>query len=407
MTLIFLCHPPTLGSTSMPRFARMIGEGMRGRGHAVEYWTSPHVFGRLPVPKPSLRKWLGYIDQFLIFPWVLRRRASRCSADTVFVVADQALGMWVPVIADRPHVIHCHDFLAQRSALGEFPENPTGWSGRKYQALIRRGYRRGRCFLSVSRKTQEDLHRFLEREPDSSEVVYNPLNYPFSPLDSVVASATLGAELAVIGSADLDPGNGFFLHVGGNQWYKNRHGVVQAYSVYARGPGIPLPLLLAGAPPTAELRALANSVRHGRVVFASGLSNDAIHAAYATATALVFPSLEEGFGWPIAEAMACGCPVITTDAAPMNEVGGTAAIYVSRRPGDGAAGDAAWAQEAAARFVELANARLAQRSAWREAGLNNIARFSLTAALDAYEMAYKSQLPLHSLHESPIEESDL
>jgi glycosyltransferase involved in cell wall biosynthesis len=47
---------------------------------------------------------------------------------------------------------------------------------------------------------------------------------------------------------------------------------------------------------------------------------------------LLFPSLDEGFGWPIAEAMASGSLVITTNRAPMNEVGGTAAFYIDKRP---------------------------------------------------------------------------
>jgi glycosyltransferase involved in cell wall biosynthesis len=42
----------------------------------------------------------------------------------------------------------------------------------------------------------------------------------------------------------------------------------------------------------------------------------------------VFPSLQEGFGWPILESMACGCPVVTTGRPPMTEVGGSAAIYI-------------------------------------------------------------------------------
>ena len=46
------------------------------------------------------------------------------------------------------------------------------------------------------------------------------------------------------------------------------------------------------------------------------------------ARALLFPSLQEGFGWPVIEAQACGCPVFTSDLAPMNEIGGEGAEYV-------------------------------------------------------------------------------
>ena len=50
-------------------------------------------------------------------------------------------------------------------------------------------------------------------------------------------------------------------------------------------------------------------------------------ALYSTAKAFIFPSLFEGFGLPILEAMACGCPVICSNAASLPEIGGTACLY--------------------------------------------------------------------------------
>jgi hypothetical protein len=61
---------------------------------------------------------------------------------------------------------------------------------------------------------------------------------------------------------------------------------------------------------------------HGQVVFARGLTNEALEVAYSSAGLLLFPSLAEGFGWPIIEAQACGCPVLTTAEPPRNEIGG-------------------------------------------------------------------------------------
>jgi hypothetical protein len=192
MKIILFTHYSLFKTASMPRFARMIAAGMRQRGHEVEEWSCPVILGD-KVSHPFFAKWLGYIDQFILFPLFIRRRLKSEPPDTLFVITDQALGPWVPLVADRPHVVHCHDFLAQRSALGEFPENPTGLTGRLYQAYIRRGYRKGRNFISVSKKTQEDLHRFLDKKPTISEVVYNGLNYPFCPLPAREAMARLEA----------------------------------------------------------------------------------------------------------------------------------------------------------------------------------------------------------------------
>ena len=73
-----------------------------------------------------------------------------------------------------------------------------------------------------------------------------------------------------------------------------------------------------------ELRAAGPRVRARRL----SLSDEELRLAYAGATALVYPSRYEGFGLPVAEAMACGCPVITTKLASLPEVAGDAALYV-------------------------------------------------------------------------------
>src|SRR5688572_11535918 len=162
----------------MPRFANMLAEGMKQRGHTVNIWSPTSTFNKLPG-SAFMKKWLGYIDQFIIFPLIVRRRIKSLSPDTLFVFTDHALGPWVPLVSDRLHVIHCHDFLAQQSAAGEIPENVTGWTGRQYQQLIWRGYSKGKNFISVSLNTRSALQRFLPAPAQRSEMVYNGLNQRF------------------------------------------------------------------------------------------------------------------------------------------------------------------------------------------------------------------------------------
>ena len=146
MHIILLIHPNFLNSKSMPLFANMIEQGMKARGHTVEVWSPSPLFYHLPAPK-SMKKWLGYVDQYVLFPLRIRMRLRQLPDDTLFVFADQALGPWVPLLKDRPHVIHCHDFLALRSALGHYSQNPTSFTGRLYQAFIRRGFSQGKNFI--------------------------------------------------------------------------------------------------------------------------------------------------------------------------------------------------------------------------------------------------------------------
>lgn len=383
MHIVQFVHPDFLNSKSMPRFAQMIAEGMRARGHLVDIWTArPLAYG---VPAPArLKKWLGYIDQFVFFPLLVRWRLRRLSADTLFVFGDQALGPWVPLVACRPHVIHVHDFMALRSALGEFAQNPTGWAGRQYQALIRRGFSRGNCFVAVSDNTRRQLQRFLPQPPDVSEVIYNGLNFPFRPMNATESMA----ELLPAGLAP--PPEGFLLHVGGNEWYKNRQGVLEIYDAYAQQAENPLPLWMVGTEPSAALKKRAQRVTpKGKVRFLSGLSNKQVCAAYSAARLMVFPSLAEGFGWPIAEAMACGCLVLTTGEAPMTEVGGDAAFYIPSRP---ERDPATWAQQASDRVVEILQLTPEASSSRRQLGYRQVAKFDAEQTLNAYEQIYRQAL---------------
>ena len=160
---------------------------------------------------------------------------------------------------------------------------------------------------------------------------------------------------------------GFLLHVGGNQWYKNRASVLHIYRAYCQTTDQPLPLYLMGAEPTASLQSLANELpTGGQVIFLTGLPTQAIQAAYSLARALIFPSIAEGFGWPIAEAMACGCPVITTGEAPMTEVGGDAAIYLPAMPSTGTTD--AWAQQCANLVTQTVNYPEDKKASMRNRG---------------------------------------
>jgi glycosyltransferase involved in cell wall biosynthesis len=313
MKLVMFCHPGFLTSQSMPRFARLLKTSYETRGYEVEVWSPRPKLHRI-LAGSRFAKWGGYIDQYLLFPLWVRKMMRTVSDDTLFVFCDQALGPWIPLVKERPHVVHVHDLLALRSALGELEENPTSISGRIYQRYIRWGFSQARHFISVSKKTRDDLHRFGQISAITSEYVYNGLNFPFSPLRQDEAlQILLNAKLPA--TAD-----GMVLHVGGGQWYKNLPGVIAIYAKYAARDANALPLWCIGPNPRgAALAALEKVPSNGRVLFFSRLDNLTLQAAYSVARVFLFPSLAEGFGWPLIEARACGCPVITTDEAPMNE----------------------------------------------------------------------------------------
>lgn len=356
---------------------------MKKRGNTVEVWKPQAFFYKISGPL-WLKKWLGYLDQYLIFPVIVQYKLKKqLSKDILYVFSDHALGPWVPLVAQKPHVVHCHDFLAQRSAYGEIPENPTGFTGRCYQAFIRKGYRKAKNFISISQKTQEDLHRFLNSKPQNSTVIYNGLLHEYFPEENLA-----GARRTLSDQLNLSLENGFILHVGGNQWYKNRVGVVKLYESWRAISSLSLPLVMVGNHPNRALKNLIECSDYRDDVYClTGATDQLVRKLYASASVLLFPSLAEGFGWPIIEAMASGCPVITTDEAPMNEVASNASVYIERLRNSSYE---EWSQKGADKLEQVLTMKEEERLVLKKGSIANSKRFDSEDALNKIDAFYRT-----------------
>ncbi|AWK06813.1 mannosyl transferase [Flavobacterium crocinum] len=382
MKIVLFTHPSFLEHQSMPRYANMLLTGMRERGHEVIVWSPKARFYKLPLMK-SLKKWLGYIDQYIVFPIEVKFKLLRNSDDALFVFADQALGPWVPLVNNKKHVVHCHDFLALKSALGNIPENPTSLTGKKYQNYIRNGFSKGKYFISISQKTQQDLHELHLGKIESSAVCYNGLNRTFNPLSPTEVRTMLGNKL------NLSLSKGYIMHIGGNQYYKNRKGVIEIYESWRSISKKNFPLLMIGSEPTNELLELQKkSAVKNDIHFVTNLADEDVNIAYSGAKCLLFPSLDEGFGWPIIEAMASGCLVITTNRSPMNEVGGSAAFYIDKKPSDDIFFKK-WKEDSAKMLEKVVSLNKIQRAVMIENSLKQSQKFTAEFSLNAIEVVYK------------------
>lgn len=352
---------------SMQRFSEMLAQGLTNAGHSVRVVGPPAVLGKLKPTAEGVGKWLGYVDQFGLFPIQLRKAIAW--ADVVHI-CDQANAVHVSHLKDKPYVVTCHDMLAIRSALGEIEAHSTRWTGQVLQQWILSGLKKTQYAVCVSEATKGDLLRIAGLDSDRVAVVPNALNYPYRPMKRADARD----RLVRIGIAN---DKRYLLHVGGNQWYKNREGVLRIFHEFVKMDGCQHYLLImAGKPWTSRMHDyVRNAGLEGKVLELTEVSNEDLRALYSSAEALIFPSLCEGFGWPIIEAQACGCPVFTTNRPPMNEVGGQGAVYFdpSEIP-------------SAARTIAL---ELRNTEKIRKAGLENVNRFTMERMIDGYLKAYE------------------
>lgn len=372
MKILLVANYKPDAQESMLRFANALYDGLKLAGVDVQIvHPEPHFKN---TGASGFGKWLGYLDKFVLFPRKLRQLAR--DADIVHI-CDHSNAMYVQSVESRPQLVTCNDMLAIRSARGEFPQNRTGWSGRVLQSWILAGLKRARRLTCISAATQRDVMRLTGHSQERVSVTYMGQNFAYAPVEEISTAAetrrTSSSFDAGVFTRHGLPERPYVIHVGGTQWYKNRNGVLRMYAALQKQLGEETPtLLVVGKPlenPPAGVRSL------------SGVDNQQLAALYSGAELLLFPSLEEGFGWPIIEAQACGCRALTTNKAPMTEVGGDAAFYLD---------DPENADEGAAAIGRILQQNVIQRQASIARGRENAARFSTERMIREYTSIYHS-----------------
>jgi glycosyltransferase involved in cell wall biosynthesis len=352
---------------SMLRFCDLLGCELHKAGHTVKVMRAEVYLGSWLRTERGLGKWLGYADKFVLFPPRLRHAAA--TSDIVHI-CDQAYAPYTRYLRAVPHMVTCHDLFAARCALGEFATFHSKWSGRRYQRMILRGLARAGHVGCDSEATRAEVLRLCNVTASNTSAIHNGLNFPYQPVSEE-------EKLIRLSRLGVSAGSRFILHVGGPSPYKNQPGVIQIFHHFGvRLAERDLGLVMVSSKLTPTLSKLIEQCGlRPKVRVLSYLEPEDLRELYSSATALLFPSLHEGFGWPIIEAQACGCPVFTSNRPPMmTEIGGDGAVYID--PED--------PQQAAAAMLE----NLPHVSRMREAGFVNAQRFSTEKMVAGYLAAY-------------------
>jgi len=259
-------------------------------------------------------------------------------------------------------------------------ETMQEWMGLKLDIL---GLKRARHIVAVSNCTKRDLVSYLKIPEARISVIHNGLDRQvFRPI---------GVRCFPFP---------YLLYVGTERPRKNLSTLLSAFAlVKNESSGYrDLKLVKVGTPGRVDefRRATQAEVKRlgleGDVIFVESVSDGDLAAYYSSAVALVVPSLYEGFGLPLIEAMACGCPVIASRCSSLPEVAGDAALFFAPRD-----------SEKLARLIRRVVAELDLRADLVKKGFERVQLFSWERAAQQTLQVYHSVEAGLGLRESEVE----
>jgi glycosyltransferase involved in cell wall biosynthesis len=241
------------------------------------------------------------------------------------------------LLAIRHHLDCMHWFASTQAFMNSVPGAVTVYDMQPFlhlanysrakriylQVMVSRSARRARMFLPMSEATAQDLSRVLNVGRARMTVIPPIMEARFKP---ATAEAVAGLRIK------YKLPEKFWLYTAHMYPHKNHVRLLHAYRMLKSGKTAPWPLILRGDPAGAEhevLTAITHLDLQKDVIMLPRLGEEELPLLYSAASALIFPSLYEGGGMPVSEAMACGCPVIASDISATREFAGDAALYFS------------------------------------------------------------------------------
>lgn len=221
----------------------------------------------------------------------------------------------------------CKTVVTVHDLIGLIFNNQLGWPSRFYWGTwLPRTVRRADAIIADSENTKNDLMRLLKLSAEKITVIHPSGHEGFFPQTDLRPLEELRQRFGIREK--------YFLAVGTLEPRKNIARILEAYTKFVRKKKTDThyQLVIAGFTDFAHGK-FARSIRNrvpsdGALVLTGYLKREELNALYSGAAAFLFPSLYEGFGIPVLEAMASGTPVMTSRSSSLPEVAGEAAYYV-------------------------------------------------------------------------------
>lgn len=233
--------------------------------------------------------------------------ARRLGADVLWCPAN-----FGPIVHGRPRVVTAHDAIYHEGTGGPVARvvnRTTSW-------LAARSARTADAVITVSRSAAQAVERHMGVPPERITVIPNGATAPAPPVDPWSHLTALG----------IDPGRPVVLSTGNRLSHKNLEGLLQAVATIP--PDRRPQLVVSGGGAGDPLKALRDGLGlSDRVILPGWVSDTQLEALYAVASLYACPSLVEGFGLPVVDAMRRGVPVLANDIPVLREVGGDLAAY--------------------------------------------------------------------------------
>ena len=311
-----------------------------------------------------------------VSPWNLPRmvwmqtQAPRLVSAIGAQVAHFTNGM-VPLVSSVPSVVTIHDM-----SLTMYPRTHPARRVLLNRPMVDLAARRAAAIITVSQSAKADIVRLYRLDPDRVHVVHEAAAPEFKPLVDIRALDRVRTRYQL---ADR-----FILHVGTIEPRKNLVRLIEAFAERRRRGALSHQLVCVGPYGwlSRDIEALIERLQVADAIrFTGYVPFEDLPAIYNLAEMLVFPSIYEGFGLPVIEAMACGTPVLTGRLAVADEVGGQAVEQVQHL-------DPFALGVAMVRLSEDS----ARRNALRTAGLERARTFSWDRAAQETLSVYASAL---------------